>query len=404
MDRENSQRADQRKVVESGDGNVDLRRQVQVCIACPVCGASDIRTVCSAQDLAEQRRYLIQFYRRRWRRQDAATAADRAAFTQDYLTDIVRCVDCGLLYRNPRPPHDAIVQAYARDHYDRAYLEAEFLNQRRWARGKLPLLRQRLAQHEGRPHTPRVLEIGSFVGGFLAEGLAEGWDMLGVDPGRDVTAFCRAQGLPVIQSTLQEAALKPGSFDAILIWNTFDQLPDPRPTLMEAVRLLTNGGLLVVRVPNGVCYAALTELSARLPVWLRPPLSVVMAWNNLLTFPYLYGYSVPTLTSLTASYGFQRTACVPDTLMPAPSGHPKLWARVEERLCHLLCQVSWHAGWSSERLATAPWLDLYFERACTEDESRTQPVDAGLGFVPVYLPTAFGQSQIGARGMKEAKV
>jgi SAM-dependent methyltransferase len=403
MDRENSQPADRRTVVASHTADADLGRQPQVCVSCPICGSSRMRTVCSAPELEAQRRDLLQFYRRRWRRQNAATAEDRAAFTQNYLTDIVTCVNCALLYRNPRPPQEAIVRAYAEDRYDQAYLQAEFLNQRRWARRKLPHLRQRLAQQAERPHTPRVLEVGSFVGGFLAEGLSEGWDMLGVDPGREVTAFCRGQGLPVVQSTLQDAALKPGSFDAILIWNTFDQLPDPHPILMEAVRLLTNGGLLVIRVPNGLCFSATTELCARLPVGLTAPLTLFMAWNNLLTFPYLYGYSAPTLTTLTASYGFRRIACVPDTLMPAPAGHTKLWARLEERLCHLLCQVSWQPGWSSDRLATAPWLDLYFERACTDD-NKAPSIDAGLGFVPVYVPTAFGQSQLDAPGMKEAKV
>jgi len=58
---------------------VDLARQDQVCVACPVCGSSRGATLCSASALAEQHRYLMQFYRRRWRRQSPATAADRVS-------------------------------------------------------------------------------------------------------------------------------------------------------------------------------------------------------------------------------------------------------------------------------------------------------------------------------------
>jgi SAM-dependent methyltransferase len=96
-----------------------------------------------------------------------------------------------------------------------------------------------------------VLEVGSFAGGFLLEGQEQGWDMVGVDPGRDVAAFCRARGLPIFEGTLEETRFMPGSFDAVVVWNTFDQMPDPRPVLERAVLLLRNGGILVLRVPNG---------------------------------------------------------------------------------------------------------------------------------------------------------
>lgn len=345
--------------------------------------------------MAAQRQYLTDFYRRRWRAQNAATAADRLSFTHNYSTNIVACVDCGLLYRNPRPRSEAIVRAYRSDRYDDAYVRAEFDNQRAWARKKIPHLRQRFA---GRPHhygVPRVLEVGSFVGGFLAEGQEAGWDVYGVDPGDEVTAFCRAQGLPVFHGTLEEAALTSASFDAVVIWNTFDQLPDPRPTLTQISRLLKNGGILVIRIPNGACFSSAMIMSSGLPLWLRRLLYVALAWNNLLTFPYLYGYSTGTLTALTGAYGFRRVACQPDTLLPAPNGQPKPWARLEERCYQWLCRASWQAAGPSERFATAPWLDLYFERACV-DEPRSEPAaDAhSLGLIPVYAPVALSHNSI----------
>ena len=79
--------------------------------------------------------------------------------------------------------------------------------------------------------------------------------MVGVDPGHDVAAFCRERGLPIFEGTVEEARFTPASFDAVVVWNTFDQLPDPRPLLEQAVLLLRNGGVLVLRVPNGACFA-----------------------------------------------------------------------------------------------------------------------------------------------------
>src|SRR5215217_6108552 len=371
---------------------VDLREESRVSVDCLVCGSSDSRLVCAAPEMAAQRRFLTHFYRRRWRAQNAATAIDRLAFTQNYTTNIVACLSCGLLYRNRRPSSKAIGAAYQRDRYDDAYLLEEFANQRGWARYKIPMLRRHLAERRPRAGTPRILEVGSFVGGFLAEAQAAGWDVFGVDPGDEVTAFCRSHNLPVFHGTLEHAELVSASFDAVVIWNTFDQLPDPHPTLVQAARLLRNGGLLIIRVPNGACYDAAMSLNAHLPAWLRSPLHVTLAWNNLLTFPYLYGYAPDNLSALAASHGFRRIVCRPDTLLPVPAGHPKLWARVEERCCQWLCRAGWHTA-ASRRLPTAPWLDLYFERACV-DERRADAAahDPSLGLIPVYAPSALSQT------------
>lgn len=39
-----------------------------------------------------------------------------------------------------------------------------------------------------------------------------------------------------------------------------------------------------------------------------------MAWNNLLAFPYLYGYSVQTLDALLSQFDLKRVFIQPDTL------------------------------------------------------------------------------------------
>ena len=47
------------------------------------------------------------------------------------------------------------------------------------------------------------------------------------------------------------------------------------------------------------------RMRSLLPWKLRRPFDVAMACNNLLTFPYLYGYSALQLERLTESYGFR---------------------------------------------------------------------------------------------------
>ena len=78
-----------------------------------------------------------------------------------------------------------------------------------------------------------------------------------------------------------------------------------------------------------------------------------------------------------------------------------LGARIEERCCQWLCRAGWHTA-ASRRLATAPWLDMYFERACV-DERRADAAahDPSLGLIPVYAPVALSQTSICGGGRCE---
>src|SRR5690348_1747413 len=155
-------------------GALDLERQPRMLVGCRLCGSARFHLVCSAEEIAAQHAVLESFYRSRWSRQDIATATDRVNFTQDYATAVVACEECGLLYRNPRPAARAVTNAYENERYDERYLRGELETQRAWAKTKVPLLAKYLAKMR-KPSRPRVLEVGSFVGGFLLEGQKQGW-------------------------------------------------------------------------------------------------------------------------------------------------------------------------------------------------------------------------------------
>jgi SAM-dependent methyltransferase len=126
-----------------------------------------------------------------------------------------------------------------------------------------------------------------------------------VDPGEAVVRFCRDRGLPVVHGTLEQRLQPSNTVDAVVIWNTFDQLPDPRPLLRAIEQLLKPDGLLIIRIPHGICYRDAMD-ATNVHRWLRKPLYTGLAWNNLLTFPYLYGYGLATLDRLIGEFGLVR--------------------------------------------------------------------------------------------------
>jgi SAM-dependent methyltransferase len=327
-------------------------------VRCIVCAAERHELIVSAREVRAQLRYLRAFHRRRRWPGDDPRARDelaaRADLTHEYATDIVACSGCGLVFRNPRPVAEQLERAYARDCYPPERLAALFDVHLALYRPRA----RRLTRWLSSERRVRAVEIGSFVGGFLAAAQGLGWDIVGVDPGAQVAEFCRRRGLRVIAGTLDELHLDGETLDCVAIWNTFDQLPDPESVIARARRLLRRGGLFAVRIPNGASFRRLT-LAARRRAPFAPWVRALMAWNNLLAFPYLHGHSAETLDRLLRRHRLERIALHPDTLSALSDGRTKAWAAIEERALKLLARLG-------SRLSTrieAPWLDAYYRAA-----------------------------------------
>ena len=274
------------------------------------------------------------------------------------------------MYRNPRPTLQAVTVQYAEDEYGEEHLQAEFEAQQAWAEKKIAAF----AQHcRFSSRAPVVVEVGSFVGGFLAAARQRGWSILGVDPGKEVVDFCQAQGLPVFHGTLDQAAIASQSVDAVVIWNTFDQLVNPDTTLGAARRVLREDGYLVLRVPNG-------EMFRQGIHWLkagrcrRSWAIVALAWNNLLSFPYLNGYSASTVDQLVARHGFTPVSLEVDTLMTLADQQTTLWGQWEERMVKSFCRMlaGHRALLPSFGRMVSPWLDIYY--AVSHEAPQSSPI------------------------------
>src|SRR5262249_32612421 len=140
--------------------------------------------------------------------------------------------------------------------------------------------------------------------------------------------FTRSLGLAVHDGDLASFDTD-RRYDAVAIWNTFDQLADPHAAAHRAWQLLRPGGVFAVRVPNGAFYAALRRAAerGRAAAFAR----LALAHNNLLGFPYRYGFTVRALEALLGRVGFAIRAVIGDVLVPVSDEFTRRWARAEER-------------------------------------------------------------------------
>ncbi len=107
-------------------------------------------------------------------------------------------------------------------------------------------------------HDDRVLEIGCGTGYMITLPLVRaGWDAMGVDTDAASIEYGRgllaAEGFDAERLRTVDAATLPGKFDAIILSEVLEHIPDAGiDALLATVRqLLAPGGKLLVTVPNG---------------------------------------------------------------------------------------------------------------------------------------------------------
>ena len=163
---------------------------------------------------------------------------------------LLRCIACGsAVTLTPAPPDAHDSGAYATS---RPRLSVALAPLLRW------FDRRRLARL-GAPVGARLLDVGAGRGRFVATALANGFQGAGIEPSRRrVTAAASEYGVALQQATLAQAAVDPGTVQAVTLWHVLEHLDDPGDALERIASWLEPDGLLLVAVPN------LSSLQARI--------------------------------------------------------------------------------------------------------------------------------------------
>ena len=251
------------------------------------------------------------------------------------------------MFRNPAERVTELQKAYREPTADPEALRRIHDSQRRSYDRQLALLR-RLAGASA-----RGLEVGSYTGAFLAAARDAGLAFQGLDLNADANAFVARLGLRTTTGDLDTFASS-GNFDVIAIWNTFDQLLDPRAALHAAKRLVRPNGLLAIRVPNGEFYARhRLAMRSGSPIR-RSSATRKLALNNLLGFPYRWGFTLGGLRKLLRDMEFTVVQARGDVLPPLADEFTRRWAAFREAASKRILRRLY-----SGRPGSAPWFELY---------------------------------------------
>jgi len=154
---------------------------------------------------------------------------------------------------DPRPRSEAIESCYDDDYYgagERKFIPAIERVVDRFREGRARLA-SRLLRDMGREGKGRVLDIGCGSGQFLARLVRSGHEChgteLSAETGRRAGLI---PGLRLHTGELERDRFPKGSFDLISIWHVLEHLPEPDRILGFCHDWLSDGGALMVAVPN----------------------------------------------------------------------------------------------------------------------------------------------------------
>lgn len=324
-------------------GAQSQRRTTYELTRCTICGEGNAKEIASHQDLEKELERVWMFHSRRLRHPvPPRYLTDRVVFSQSPALRLLQCAQCAHLYRSPRESASSVVRSYAQEPLSESVYESLFENQCRSFSAQARRLRRFSSGVE------RGLEVGSYMGGFLAAAAAEGMSFTGIDINEHTVSLGARRGLRIETGSLEEMSGS-AEYDAITIWNTFEQLPDVRSAAIICRRLLRDGGVLAVRVPNGGFYA---RWRRQLDGPLAGAAERMLAHNNLLGFPYREGFTTRSMHRLLDDAGFTIRHVYGDTLVPVADQWTKPLAAADERLTKTLQRIFQH-GWA------APWVETY---------------------------------------------
>jgi SAM-dependent methyltransferase len=169
-----------------------------------------------------------------------------------YQFPVVECLNCGLVYVNPRPTLESMAAFYPADYHHGRNSE-EFA--RRYA-----VQKTLLPDISGK----RVLDIGCARGDFLSYLLATGsvFQPYGVD---SFSTGANDRKIHFDNDLFTRVGYASGYFDLIMAWAVFEHLHKPADYFSEASRVLKRGGRLLILVTNSESFYGRYAFSEDVP-------------------------------------------------------------------------------------------------------------------------------------------
>ena len=188
--------------------------------------------------------------------------------------EVIECEGCGFKHVVPLPTEKETARYYSTQFHAKRPLYIDGLRKDlEWWR--MTYAEQYTLFEKYLPvHRRRILDIGCGLGFFLQLGQERGWETLGFEPSHQASTYAQGLGLEIINDVFdQERAQSLDTFDVIHMYEVLEHITDPLKIIKLCSKLIGQGGLLCVTVPNdyNLLQKVLQNSLNYNPWWVSPP-------------------------------------------------------------------------------------------------------------------------------------
>lgn len=153
--------------------------------------------------------------------------------------DIVQCKNCKMVYNNPQPDADQLINLY------KEVVDPSYILQ---SKGRKLTFKHTITQLQEYIKPPgNLLDVGCYTGIFMESAIASGWRVYGVELSSWAASIAQKLGKgTVFKSTLDQIPLHSSSMDVVTMWDVIEHLSKPKQILENIASLLRPGGILAL--------------------------------------------------------------------------------------------------------------------------------------------------------------
>ncbi len=163
-----------------------------------------------------------------------------------------RCRSCQLIMLYPQPTNAELESLYGQNYFIN-HLEAQMPQANEDIEQEIQKRYHFVQWLEmtGKRRSGKVLEIGCATGFLLKALERRGWKVTGLEISAAAANYARDMlNLDVHTGQMNDTILGNESYDLIIMLHTFEHLPDPRQTLLQLRKHLSEQGIFVLQIPN----------------------------------------------------------------------------------------------------------------------------------------------------------
>ncbi|MEA1887631.1 MAG: class I SAM-dependent methyltransferase [Bacteroidota bacterium] len=165
---------------------------------------------------------------------------------------VSRCRNCGFTFTNNYPEEKETAIFYSSDEYishsdtTKGVVNKIYHLVREW----MLSFKFRILKNKSGLKTASVLDIGSGIGYFPLFLKKKGWQGHGIEISEDARDYAQNKNSIILKPPSGIEDFETRSMDIITMWHTLEHFYHPGKYLDSAHRILKDGGLLVIAVPN----------------------------------------------------------------------------------------------------------------------------------------------------------